>query len=108
MFFGDPFPPEDVDKNEAASTGSNSELEIALELDQPPIPCGSVYPALQTTDEVSCWSVFYTAAEIHDGFLGMKGWKQEHAIQHLTEAWIIKCQLLSKSKKKKQYMGRWL
>ncbi|XP_071889969.1 deleted in lung and esophageal cancer protein 1 isoform X2 [Anas platyrhynchos] len=53
MFFGDPFPPKDVDENETASTGSNSELEIALELDQPPIPCGSVYPALQTTDESS-------------------------------------------------------
>lgn len=54
MFFGDPFPPKDMDKNETASNGSNSESEIALKLDQPPNPCGSVYPALQTTDEVSC------------------------------------------------------
>ncbi|NXI71666.1 DLEC1 protein, partial [Anseranas semipalmata] len=51
MFFGDPFPPKDMDKNETASTGSNS--GITLKLDQPPIPCGSIYPALQTTDESS-------------------------------------------------------
>ncbi|XP_031463677.1 deleted in lung and esophageal cancer protein 1 isoform X2 [Phasianus colchicus] len=51
MFFGDPFPPKDMAKNETASTGSNS--EIVLGLDQPPIPCGSIHPALQTTDESS-------------------------------------------------------
>lgn len=73
MFFGDPFPPEDMDENETTSIGSTSESEIVLKLDQTAIPCGSIYPASQTTDEVSCWSVFYTAAEIHDGFLGMKG-----------------------------------
>ncbi|XP_021244314.1 deleted in lung and esophageal cancer protein 1 isoform X2 [Numida meleagris] len=51
MFFGDPFPPKDVAKNETASTGSNS--EIVLGLDQPPVPCGSIHPALQTADESS-------------------------------------------------------
>ncbi|KFW92213.1 Deleted in lung and esophageal cancer protein 1, partial [Phalacrocorax carbo] len=30
MFFGDPFPPKDMDENETASTGSNSESEIVL------------------------------------------------------------------------------
>ncbi|NXK48995.1 DLEC1 protein, partial [Chauna torquata] len=53
MFFGDPFPPKDMDENETVSTGSNSESEIMLKLDQPPIPCRGVYPAFQTTDEVS-------------------------------------------------------
>lgn len=70
MLFGDPFPLEDMAKNETASSGSNS--EIVLGLDQPPIPSGNIHPALQTTDEVSCQSVFYTTAEIHDGFLGTK------------------------------------
>ncbi|NXC46130.1 DLEC1 protein, partial [Penelope pileata] len=51
MFFGDPFPLKDVDEDEAASTGSNS--EAVLKLDQPPIPCGSIYPTSQTTDESS-------------------------------------------------------
>ncbi|XP_072184617.1 deleted in lung and esophageal cancer protein 1 [Excalfactoria chinensis] len=51
MFFGDPFPPEDMAKNETASSGSNS--EIVLGLDQPPIPSGNIHPALQTTDESS-------------------------------------------------------
>lgn len=54
MFFGDPFPPEDMDENETASIGSTSESEIVLKLDQTAIPCGSIYPASQTTDEVSC------------------------------------------------------
>uniref|UniRef100_A0A8B9CT20 DLEC1 cilia and flagella associated protein n=1 Tax=Anser brachyrhynchus TaxID=132585 RepID=A0A8B9CT20_9AVES len=36
MFFGDPFPPKDMDKNETASTGSNSESEIAEEITQEP------------------------------------------------------------------------
>ncbi|NXY73098.1 DLEC1 protein, partial [Glareola pratincola] len=53
MFFGDPFPPKDMDENETASIGSNSESEIMLKLDQTAVPCGSVYPASQTTDEVS-------------------------------------------------------
>eukprot|EP00076_Gallus_gallus_P007092 XP_003640722.2 deleted in lung and esophageal cancer protein 1 [Gallus gallus] len=51
MLFEDPFPPKDMAKNETASTGSNS--EIVLGLDQPPVPCGSIHPALQTTDESS-------------------------------------------------------
>ncbi|NXA30447.1 DLEC1 protein, partial [Ibidorhyncha struthersii] len=53
MLFGDPFPPKDTDENETASIGSNSESEIVLKLDQTAVPCGSIYPALQTTDEVS-------------------------------------------------------
>ncbi|NXS68499.1 DLEC1 protein, partial [Pandion haliaetus] len=53
MFFGDPFPPKDMDENETASMGSTSESEIVLKLDQTAIPCGSIYPASQTTDEVS-------------------------------------------------------
>uniref|UniRef100_A0A8C2TIS8 DLEC1 cilia and flagella associated protein n=1 Tax=Coturnix japonica TaxID=93934 RepID=A0A8C2TIS8_COTJA len=51
MLFGDPFPLEDMAKNETASSGSNS--EIVLGLDQPPIPSGNIHPALQTTDESS-------------------------------------------------------
>uniref|UniRef100_A0A8V1A8F0 DLEC1 cilia and flagella associated protein n=1 Tax=Gallus gallus TaxID=9031 RepID=A0A8V1A8F0_CHICK len=51
MLFEDPFPPKDMAKNETASTGSNS--EIVLGLDQPPVPCGSIHPSLQTTDESS-------------------------------------------------------
>ncbi|NXW97938.1 DLEC1 protein, partial [Larus smithsonianus] len=51
MFFGDPFPPKAMDENETASIGSNSESEIMLKLDQTAIPCGSIYPASQTTDE---------------------------------------------------------
>ncbi|KFP20300.1 Deleted in lung and esophageal cancer protein 1, partial [Egretta garzetta] len=53
MLFGDPFPPKDMDENETASTGSNSESEIVLKLDQTAVPCGSIYSASQTTDEVS-------------------------------------------------------
>ncbi|NXX58053.1 DLEC1 protein, partial [Scopus umbretta] len=53
MFFGDPFPPEDMDENETASIGSNSESEIVLKLDQTAIPHGSIYSASQTTDESS-------------------------------------------------------
>ncbi|NXT81600.1 DLEC1 protein, partial [Zapornia atra] len=53
MFFGDPFPPKARDENETASAGSNSESEIVLKLDQTAIPCGSIYPASQTTDESS-------------------------------------------------------
>ncbi|NWH52165.1 DLEC1 protein, partial [Fregata magnificens] len=52
-FFGDPFPPKDMDENETASIGSNSESEIVLKLDQTAIPCRSIYSALQTTDESS-------------------------------------------------------
>ncbi|NXV87655.1 DLEC1 protein, partial [Calonectris borealis] len=51
MFFGDPFPPKDTDENETASIGSTSESEIVLKLDQTAVPCGSIYPAWQTTDE---------------------------------------------------------
>ncbi|NXY45957.1 DLEC1 protein, partial [Ceuthmochares aereus] len=53
IFFGDPFPPKDTDENEIASIGSNSESEIMLKLEETAVPCGSIYPALQTTDEVS-------------------------------------------------------
>ncbi|NXP79038.1 DLEC1 protein, partial [Ramphastos sulfuratus] len=53
MFFGDPFPLQDIDENETVSTGSTSESEIALKLDRAAIPCGSIHPASQTTDEVS-------------------------------------------------------
>ncbi|NWU64760.1 DLEC1 protein, partial [Pterocles burchelli] len=53
MFFGDPFPRKNMDENETASIGSNSESEITLKLDQTAVPCGSIYPALQTTDEPS-------------------------------------------------------
>ncbi|XP_068002023.1 deleted in lung and esophageal cancer protein 1 [Melanerpes formicivorus] len=51
MFSGDPFPLQDVDANETASTGSASESETVLKLDQAATPCGSVHPASQTTDE---------------------------------------------------------
>ncbi|XP_069715340.1 deleted in lung and esophageal cancer protein 1 [Phaenicophaeus curvirostris] len=53
IFSGDPFPLKDTDENEIASIGSNSESEIVLKLDETAIPCGSIYPALQTTDESS-------------------------------------------------------
>ncbi|KFZ50995.1 Deleted in lung and esophageal cancer protein 1, partial [Antrostomus carolinensis] len=53
MFFGDPFPPKDMDENETASVGSTSESEIVLKLDQTAIPRGSIYQASQTTDEPS-------------------------------------------------------
>ncbi|XP_059725514.1 deleted in lung and esophageal cancer protein 1 [Haemorhous mexicanus] len=51
VLFGDPFPPVDVAGNEAASSGSTSESEVVLKLDPAAIPCGSIYPALETTDE---------------------------------------------------------
>ncbi|NXX24612.1 DLEC1 protein, partial [Nicator chloris] len=51
VFFGDPFPPVDMAGNEAASSGSTSESEVVLKLDPAAIPCGSIYPALETTDE---------------------------------------------------------
>ncbi|NXW83647.1 DLEC1 protein, partial [Alopecoenas beccarii] len=51
LFFGDPFPLKDTDENENPSTGSSSKSEIVVKLDQTAVPCGSVYPALQTTDE---------------------------------------------------------
>ncbi|NXR08094.1 DLEC1 protein, partial [Semnornis frantzii] len=47
MFFGDPFPLQ----YRTASTGSTSESEITLKLDQAAIPCGSIHPASRTTDE---------------------------------------------------------
>ncbi|XP_053916144.1 deleted in lung and esophageal cancer protein 1 isoform X3 [Cuculus canorus] len=53
IFFGDPFPPKDTDENEIASIGSNSESEIVLKSDETAIPCGSIYPALRSTDESS-------------------------------------------------------
>ncbi|XP_008500453.2 deleted in lung and esophageal cancer protein 1 [Calypte anna] len=51
MFFGDHFPLKDVGENESASTGGTSEM--VLKLDQTPVPCRSIYPASQTTDESS-------------------------------------------------------
>ncbi|NXN88817.1 DLEC1 protein, partial [Bombycilla garrulus] len=48
VLFGDPFPPG----NEAASSGSTSESEVVLKLDPAAIPCGRIYPALETTDEL--------------------------------------------------------
>lgn len=53
VLFGDPFPPMDMAGDEAASSGSTSESEVVLKLDPAAIPCGSIYPALETTDEVS-------------------------------------------------------
>ncbi|NXX91171.1 DLEC1 protein, partial [Centropus bengalensis] len=53
VFFGDPFPRKDTDENEIGSNGSNSESEIVLKLDETAIPCGSIHPASQITDEVS-------------------------------------------------------
>lgn len=53
VLFGDPFPPVDMAGNEAASSGSTSESEVVLKLDPAAIPCGSIYPVLETTDEVS-------------------------------------------------------
>ncbi|NXO50455.1 DLEC1 protein, partial [Aramus guarauna] len=53
MLFGDPFPPKVMDENETPSIGSSLESEITLKLDQTAIPCRSIYPALQTTDESS-------------------------------------------------------
>ncbi|NWX36964.1 DLEC1 protein, partial [Notiomystis cincta] len=51
VIFGDPFPPMDMAGKEAASSGSTSESEVVLKLDPAAIPCGSIYPALETTDE---------------------------------------------------------
>ncbi|NXQ58089.1 DLEC1 protein, partial [Anthoscopus minutus] len=51
VLFGDPFPPVDMAGNEAASSGSTSESEVVLKLDPTAIPCGSIYPALETTNE---------------------------------------------------------
>ncbi|NWT98482.1 DLEC1 protein, partial [Urocynchramus pylzowi] len=51
VLFGDPFPPVDMAGNEAASSGSTSESEVVLKLDPAAIPCGSIHPALETTDE---------------------------------------------------------
>lgn len=53
MLFGDPFSAVDMAGNEAASSGSTSESEVVLKLDPAAIPCGSIYPALETTDEVN-------------------------------------------------------
>ncbi|NWX54276.1 DLEC1 protein, partial [Promerops cafer] len=53
VLFGDPFPPVDMAGNETASSGSTSESEVVLKLDPTAIPCGSIYPALETTDEPS-------------------------------------------------------
>ncbi|XP_037985052.1 deleted in lung and esophageal cancer protein 1 [Motacilla alba alba] len=52
VLFGDPFPPVDMAGKEAASSGSTSESEVVLKLDPAAIPCGSIYPALETTDEL--------------------------------------------------------
>ncbi|XP_058689801.1 deleted in lung and esophageal cancer protein 1 [Poecile atricapillus] len=51
VLFGDPFPPVDMAGNGAASSGSTSESEVVLRLDPAAIPCGSIYPALEATDE---------------------------------------------------------
>uniref|UniRef100_A0A8C3XXP0 DLEC1 cilia and flagella associated protein n=1 Tax=Catharus ustulatus TaxID=91951 RepID=A0A8C3XXP0_CATUS len=51
VLFGYPFPPAAVAGNEAASNGSTSESEVVLKLDPAAIPCGSIYPALESTDE---------------------------------------------------------
>ncbi|KAF4800195.1 Deleted in lung and esophageal cancer protein 1 [Turdus rufiventris] len=51
VLFGYPFPPAAMAGNEAASSGSTSESEVVLKLDPAAIPCGSIYPALETTDE---------------------------------------------------------
>ncbi|KAI1242552.1 Deleted in lung and esophageal cancer protein 1, partial [Lamprotornis superbus] len=51
VLFGYPFPPADMTGNEAASSGSTSESEVVLKLDPTAIPCGSIYPALETMDE---------------------------------------------------------
>ncbi|XP_039920879.1 deleted in lung and esophageal cancer protein 1 isoform X2 [Hirundo rustica] len=52
VLFGDAFPPVHMAGNEAASSGSTSESEVVSKLDPAAIPCGSIYPALETMDEV--------------------------------------------------------
>ncbi|NXX65079.1 DLEC1 protein, partial [Spizella passerina] len=52
VLFGDPFPPLDMAGKEAASSGSSSESKVVLKLDPAAIPCGSIYPALESTDEM--------------------------------------------------------
>ncbi|NWT18177.1 DLEC1 protein, partial [Vireo altiloquus] len=49
VLFGDPLASMAMVGNEAASSGSAS--EVTLKLDPAAIPCGSIYPALETTDE---------------------------------------------------------
>ncbi|NXI31871.1 DLEC1 protein, partial [Sterrhoptilus dennistouni] len=51
VFFGDHFPLMDMAGNKAASSGSTSGSEVVLKLDPTAIPCGIIYPALETTDE---------------------------------------------------------
>ncbi|RMC04709.1 hypothetical protein DUI87_17879 [Hirundo rustica rustica] len=51
VLFGDAFPPVHMAGNEAASSGSTSESEVVSKLDPAAIPCGSIYPALETMDE---------------------------------------------------------
>ncbi|NXL80013.1 DLEC1 protein, partial [Leptocoma aspasia] len=51
VLFGYPFPPVDMAGNKAASSGSTSESEVVLKLDPAAIPCGSIYPALETMGE---------------------------------------------------------
>ncbi|NXS82393.1 DLEC1 protein, partial [Erpornis zantholeuca] len=51
VLFGDPFASMDMVGNEAASSSSASESEVVLKLDPAAIPCRSIYPALETTDE---------------------------------------------------------
>ncbi|NXQ24481.1 DLEC1 protein, partial [Alaudala cheleensis] len=51
VLFGDPFPLVDMAGNEAASSGGTSESEVLVELDARAIPCGSISPALESTDE---------------------------------------------------------
>ncbi|KAF2983630.1 hypothetical protein EK904_005558 [Melospiza melodia maxima] len=56
VLFGDPFPPLDMAGKEAASSGSPSESKVVLKLDPAAIPCGSIYPALESTDECNSFN----------------------------------------------------
>ncbi|OWK58476.1 Deleted in lung and esophageal cancer protein 1 [Lonchura striata] len=68
VFFGHPFPPVDMAGKEAASSGSTSESEVMLKLDPAAIPCGSIYPALETTDEVEKDPSMHIFQEIQEQF----------------------------------------
>ncbi|RLW11481.1 hypothetical protein DV515_00001295 [Chloebia gouldiae] len=68
VFFGHPFPPVDMAGKETASSGSTSESEVVLKLDPAAIPCGSIYPALETTDEVEQDSSMHIFQGIQEQF----------------------------------------
>lgn len=70
VLFGYPFPPAAMAENEAASSGSTSESEVVLKLDPAAIPCGSIYPALETTDEVRLFLILLLRYMM--GFLAWK------------------------------------